>query len=101
MQTKGVSPYKLLFYKGIFDSLFNLLYIIIKEVIYENKFFAPFDILNRVNILLGLPVILCGFAFSLCYVLTHNHFTPCHTGLCDIISSISGWSVYEWKNKIL
>ena len=42
MQTKGVSPYKLLFYKGIFDSLFNLLYIIIKEVIYENKFFAPF-----------------------------------------------------------
>ena len=91
MQTKGVSPYKLLFYKGIFDSLFNLLYIIIKEVIYENKFFAPFDILNRVNILLGLPVILCGFAFSLCYVLTNNHFTPCHTGLCDIISSISGW----------
>ena len=38
-----------------------------------------------------MPVILCGFTFSLCYVLTNNHFTPCHTGLCDIISSISGW----------
>lgn len=72
MQTKGVSPYKLLFYKGIFDSLFNLLYIIIKEVIYENKFFAPFDILNRVNILLGLPVIFVDslFLFAMFLLIT-------------------------------
>ena len=38
MQNKGVSPFKLLFYKGIFGTIINIIYIIIFELSFTGKF---------------------------------------------------------------
>lgn len=88
MQTNGVSPYKLLFYKGIFGSVINIIYIIIFQ--WKKESFVLSTIFDGFNFF-AIPVIICGFLFCLCYVFTNYHFTPCHTGLCDVLSSIAGW----------
>ena len=101
MQTKGVSPYKLLFYKGIFGSIINLLYIIIEQWINKDENNVLLSIFDGFKFLLAIPVIICGFSFCLCYVLTNYHFTPCHTGLCDVISSIAGWISLSMETESL
>lgn len=100
MQTKGVSPYKLLFYKGIIGSVINLIYIIINEWIVNNNYHI-FSIFSDFKFLFAIPFLLFGFAYSLCYVLTNYHFTPCHTGLCDVISSIAGWISLSMETGLL
>ena len=95
MQNRGVSPYLLLFIKGIFGAIitygvfFGLCSIeSINLVIYKPdwKFSLSLD-----TIIFPLLIIIFTFLFNLFYVQTNYYFTPCHTAVCDTISSISGW----------
>lgn len=108
MQTTEISPYKLLFYKGISGSIlcFVVNFLIQGSICSVNfrdfsSFFCvgsqTFKEMGHVFLVDGLIflIILAGvisqFCYQFFYVLTNNYFTPCHTGASDMILSLSGW----------
>lgn len=94
MQNRGVSSYQLLFIKGIFGALITFAFFFglcsidsLGLTIFKQEF--PFFTLEYI----GYPIlsIILMFLFNLFYVQTNYYFTPCHTAVCDTISSISAW----------
>ena len=94
MQNRGVSSYQLLFIKGIFGAIITFAFFFglcsidsLGLTIFRPEF--PFLTLEYI----GYPIlsIILMFLFNLFYVQTNYYFTPCHTAVCDTISSISAW----------
>ena len=94
MQNRGVSSYQLLFIKGIFGAIITFAFffglcnidslgltIFIPEVSFFTLEYIGYPIL----------IIIFMFLFNLFYVQTNYYFTPCHTAVCDTISSITAW----------
>lgn len=102
MQTTEISPYKLLFYKGISGSILCFLV----NFVIQGTFCEPGNsfcigsqtwkeighvFLDVLIFLLILAIVISQFCYQLFYVLTNYYFTPCHTGASDMIVSLSGW----------
>ena len=94
MQNRGVSSYQLLFIKGIFGAIITFAFFFglcsidsLGLTIFRPEF--PFLTLEDI----GYPIlsIILMFLFNLFYVQTNYYFTPCHTAVCDTISSITAW----------
>ena len=94
MQNRGVSSYQLLFIKGIFGAIITFAFFFglcsidsLGLTIFRPEF--PFLTLEYI----GYPIlsIILMFLFNLFYVQTNYYFTPCHTAVCDTISSLSAW----------
>ena len=94
MQNRGVSSYQLLFIKGIFGAIITFAFFFglcsidsLGLTIFRQEF--PFLTLEDI----GYPIlsIILMFLFNLFYVQTNYYFTPCHTAVCDTISSLSAW----------
>ena len=94
MQNRGVSSYQLLFIKGIFGAIITFAFFFglcsidsLGLTIFRPEF--PFLTLEDI----GYPIlsIILMFLFNLFYVQTNYYFTPCHTAVCDTISSLSAW----------
>ena len=94
MQNRGVSSYQLLFIKGIFGAIITFAFFFglcsidsLGLTIFKQK--VSFLTLEYI----GYPIlsIILMFLFNLFYVQTNYYFTPCHTAVCDTISSISAW----------
>ena len=94
MQNRGVSSYQLLFIKGIFGAIITFAFFFglcsidsLGLTIFKQK--VSFLTLEYI----GYPIlsIILMFLFNLFYVQTNYYFTPCHTAVCDTISSLSAW----------
>lgn len=108
MQTTEISPYKLLFYKGISGSILCFLanFVIQGSICPEGSSASAHILfchssqtwkeigqvfLDGITILLILAIVISQFCYHFFYVLTNYYFSPCHTGASDMISSLSGW----------
>ena len=94
MQNRGVSSYQLLFIKGIFGAIITFAFFFglcsidsLGLTIFKPK--VSFLTLEYIGY--SILSIILMFLFNLFYVQTNYYFTPCHTAVCDTISSISAW----------
>ena len=94
MQNRGVSSYQLLFIKGIFGAIitFAFFFGLCNIDSLGLTIFKPEVSFFKLEYI-GYPIliIIFMFLFNLFYVQTNYYFTPCHTAVCDTISSISAW----------
>ena len=123
------SPYKLLFYKGIFGSIISFLCFFVIGTKFcsqtnSNKTYGknarlicipaePFHFLiqefkmigNATSLLYLIAIIIIGSLYNLLYVLTNFFFSPCHCGVTDVLSGIGTFVVFisqkgQLKDKI-
>ena len=94
MQNRGVSSYQLLFIKGIFGAIITFAFFFglcsidsLGLTIFKPK--VSFLTLEYIGY--SILSIILMFLFNLFYVQTNYYFTPCHTAVCDTISSITAW----------
>ena len=94
MQNRGVSSYQLLFIKGIFGAIITFAFffgLCSIDSLGLTIFIQKVSFLTLEYIGYPILIIIFMFLFNLFYVQTNYYFTPCHTAVCDTISSITAW----------
>lgn len=119
------SPYKLLFYKGIFGTIISFIFLFVIGSIFCSQTNSdetygkkdhlicipaePFYFLlqefkmigNATSLLYLIAIIIIGSLYNLLYVLTNFFFSPCHSGVTDVLSGIGTFVVFLLKKELL